>query len=166
MNKIAYENLINELVNLGRPDFEIEEVGYFWNELVILKKEKMPFENISEEIDKFQRIVIDNALTAEDEEELFEDLSKKQLKRADLISYLKEESYYTDEEFELVNANIDIILKQKNSDKISEYDLFKFNAEEFKKALEEEKQAINYQKFDYREFLTSKIRDYDVTKDN
>lgn len=162
MQTKMYENLINELIELKRPDFEIEEVGYFWNELVVLKKEKMPLENIFEEIEKFQRIVIDNKLTSEDEEELYEELSKKQLKKEDLISLLKEDNFYSPEEFDLVGNNIDQIIKSKKQDTLSEMELFKYNAQEYQKALEEEKESLNYQEFDYVSYLKSKIKNYEI----
>lgn len=162
MDKNIYEKLINELKVLNRPDFEIEEVGYFWNELVILKKEKMPMENIEEEIVKFQRIVIDNNLTSEDEEEMFEDLSKKQQKPVELMEMLKQESYYTPEELDQVNTNISFILAAKDADTLSELELYKFNAEQFKKDLEAEKEEMNYESFDYVTFLTSKIKAYEI----
>lgn len=162
METKIYENLINELIELKRPDYEIEEVGYFWNELVVLKKEKMPLENIFEEIEKFQRIVIDNKLTSEDEEELYEELSKKQLKKEDLISLLKEDNFYSPEEFDLVGNNIDQIIKYKKQDTLSEMELFKYNAQEYQKALEEEKEALNYQEFDYVSYLKLKIKNYEI----
>lgn len=162
MDKNIYENLINELEELNRPHFEIEEVGYFWNELVILKKEKMPMENIEEEIQKFQRIVIDNALNEEDEEEMFEDLSAKQQKPEELLELLKQESYYTKEDLEQVSKNMQTILKTKNTNTLSELELYKFNANQFREDLEEEKAQINYVPFDYVTFLVAKIKAYDV----
>lgn len=161
MDKNFYTNLINELEKMGRPDFEIEEIGYFWNELVILKNEKMPFDNIVEEINKFQRIVIDNELTEEDEEEMFEDISRRQQKPQEFMSYLKEESYYTKEDLQAIESNIAKILDRKKSETLSELELYKFNADEYKKALDEEKEEINYVKFDYVTYLSEKIKDYE-----
>lgn len=160
MDKKIYENLINELVELNRPDFEIEEVGYFWNELMILKREKMPMENIMEEINKFQRIVINNDLSAEDEEEMFEDLSRKQQKPAELLSYLKEESFYTKEDLANVETNIKLVLEAKDAETLSEFEMYKFNADEYQRELEEEKKEIGYVTFDYVSFLGERIEKY------
>ena len=161
MNTETYNQIIQELQELDRPDFEIEEVGYFLNEIIILKKEKMPLENINEEIDKFQRIVIDNDITKDDEEELYEDMNRKQMKKDELLTFLKKESFFSPEELDMTEDNIVRYLNETKRETVSEYDLYKFNEKEYQDSLQAEKEATNYKSFDYAAYLKEKLEKYD-----